>query len=363
MKAIRKFLSNQEGVALVFVALMLVVIMGMAALVVDYGSLTTSKRHLVATADAAALAGVQELGEVPIKGEVTQAEYDAALAVAVSNAKDKAAEYIALNYPGVTSDVDDMTVVYSTTEKSLTVPLVKDDISLTFAKFLGHNYGKVSASSKAAIEYVDDFETDGGSGNLLPFFLTEDTYKELDANEAFIAKGKDADTVTINGVTMPGNFGFAAFNPYMESDNFLQQNKYLWYLCAGEEILQSEATPDLGLSMESWIKTSPGNIASATQYLKYRYDKYKPNAYAMVPIVTNTFYQKPDGSAMDKFNGTCYNKIIGYAMIKILDVDTDNEELEACLDPKEWITNFYGSTTNIETEWNRTAKVVVLTDI
>ena len=362
MKAVRKFLSDQEGVALVFVALMLVVIMGMSALVIDYGSLTTSKRHLVATADAAALAGVQELAEVPIKGEVTQSVYDTALAVAISNAKNKAAEYVALNYPGVTTDVNDMTVVYSTTEKSLTVPLVKEDISLTFAKFLGHNYGKVSAASKAAIEYVDDFETDG-SGSLLPFFLTEDTYEVLDADEAFTIKGKDADTVTINGVTMPGNFGFAAFNPYMESDNFLLQNKYLWYLCAGEEILQSEETGDLGLSVDSWIKTTTGNITAATPYLKYRYDKYQPNAYAMVPIVTNTFYQKPDGTAMDKFEGTCYNKIIGYAMIRILDVDTDNEEVEACLDPKEWLTNFKGSTTNIETEWNRTAKVLVLTDI
>ena len=58
MSAVRK---NESGQAIVLMTLSLVVIMGMAAFVIDVGSWYHTKRHLQGTADAAALAGAQLL--------------------------------------------------------------------------------------------------------------------------------------------------------------------------------------------------------------------------------------------------------------------------------------------------------------
>ncbi len=52
---------DESGQVLVFVAVILTVLVGMAALVVDVGSWYQAQRHLQTAADAAALAGAQEL--------------------------------------------------------------------------------------------------------------------------------------------------------------------------------------------------------------------------------------------------------------------------------------------------------------
>jgi Flp pilus assembly protein TadG len=57
--------KNERGQALVLTTLALVVLLGMAALVLDVGAWFHQKRHLQATADAAALAGAQLLPDDP----------------------------------------------------------------------------------------------------------------------------------------------------------------------------------------------------------------------------------------------------------------------------------------------------------
>jgi len=59
--------KNENGQAIVLMALALVVIMGMAALVVDVGSWYHTKRRLQGTADAAALADAEQ-GEALTQG-------------------------------------------------------------------------------------------------------------------------------------------------------------------------------------------------------------------------------------------------------------------------------------------------------
>ena len=54
-------LKSEKGVTLVYVALLLVVFLGMAALAVDVGYLMVSKNELQNAADAAALAGASYL--------------------------------------------------------------------------------------------------------------------------------------------------------------------------------------------------------------------------------------------------------------------------------------------------------------
>jgi Flp pilus assembly protein TadG len=56
-------LRSEKGVTLVYVAILLVVFLGMTALAVDIGYLMVSKNELQNAADAAALAGARQLGE------------------------------------------------------------------------------------------------------------------------------------------------------------------------------------------------------------------------------------------------------------------------------------------------------------
>lgn len=59
----KKLLYEDKGQALVLVAITLTVLLGFAALAIDYGYLSHQKRKLQNAADAGALAGVQELSE------------------------------------------------------------------------------------------------------------------------------------------------------------------------------------------------------------------------------------------------------------------------------------------------------------
>ena len=59
-----KLLRNQRGVSAVIIALLLVVLLGMAALAVDLGYLYVTRNELQNVADAAALAATRRLGEI-----------------------------------------------------------------------------------------------------------------------------------------------------------------------------------------------------------------------------------------------------------------------------------------------------------
>lgn len=61
MKKLKKIVKNEDGQALVFFALLLVVLLGVAALVVDVGMMRVTKVEMQTAADAAALAGAQDL--------------------------------------------------------------------------------------------------------------------------------------------------------------------------------------------------------------------------------------------------------------------------------------------------------------
>ena len=72
-----KLLRNQRGVSAVIIALLLVVLLGMAALAVDLGYLYVTRNELQNVADAAALAATRQLGEIyqAMPGNL-QADYD-----------------------------------------------------------------------------------------------------------------------------------------------------------------------------------------------------------------------------------------------------------------------------------------------
>jgi hypothetical protein len=123
--------KSESGQAFVLMALSLVVIMGMAALVVDVGNWYHTKRRLQATADAAALAGAQLL---PKDSAGAQAM---ALSYANKNGGDVAGADIAVTSTAVADD-------------TIGVRARKTDAGI-FGSVLGIASADISARAKARV--------------------------------------------------------------------------------------------------------------------------------------------------------------------------------------------------------------------
>jgi hypothetical protein len=120
---------NERGQAIVLTVLALVVLLGMAALVLDVGAWFHEKRHLQATADAAALAGAQALPERP------------------SDATTLALQYAGKNGGGVTAaDITISTSKYG--NDTIRVNSHKTDAGM-FSRLLGITSVNVKASATA----------------------------------------------------------------------------------------------------------------------------------------------------------------------------------------------------------------------
>jgi hypothetical protein len=125
MKSLHARIRSDSGQAFVFVAFALMVLVGMAALVIDGGSWYRAQRHLQTAADAAALAGAQELPTKP------------------STATTVALDYAQRNYAGI----PDPTVTFPDTATI--------DVSATatapgiFARIYGAAFDEVDISAQA----------------------------------------------------------------------------------------------------------------------------------------------------------------------------------------------------------------------
>jgi Flp pilus assembly protein TadG len=121
--------KNERGQAIVVTVLSLVVLLGMSALVLDVGSWFRTKRRLQGTADAAALAGAQQLPGAPGQALVMAKEY------ADKNGGDVSS-----------SDIEILTTY--TTNDTISVKAARTDSSI-FSKVLGINSANIHASAKA----------------------------------------------------------------------------------------------------------------------------------------------------------------------------------------------------------------------
>jgi hypothetical protein len=125
MKSLPARIRCDSGQAFVFVAFVLMTLVGMAALVIDGGSWYRAQRHLQTAADAAALAGAQELPTKP------------------STATGVALEYAQRNYAGIPAPTvtfpDTATIDVSATA---TAPGI-------FARIYGAAFDEVDISARA----------------------------------------------------------------------------------------------------------------------------------------------------------------------------------------------------------------------
>ncbi|HZK24962.1 MAG TPA: pilus assembly protein TadG-related protein [Oscillospiraceae bacterium] len=175
MKFLQRLLREEKGSAMVLVTIAMVILLGSSALVIDYGQLVLIRRKLVNAADAAALAGAQELLSEP---------------ASPSNAMSTAEAYAIAN--GV--DVDQVTAEVTHDKSQITVT-VTGIVDYTFARVLGFEQGNVSAEAKAAVGSIQ------GMTGVAPLTIVEQSF----------VKGQSYELKSASPSEMgPGNFGVLA---------------------------------------------------------------------------------------------------------------------------------------------------------
>ncbi|PKM90758.1 MAG: hypothetical protein CVU87_01370 [Firmicutes bacterium HGW-Firmicutes-12] len=142
---LKSLLKDERGIALIIITLSLSLIMVSVALVTDVGLMFNNKIQVANAADAAVLAGVQELP-----------------------ANEASAETIALDY-ATRNKIDDITVSISPDKREITVT-AKRTIDLFFARVFGFNDSTASAQAKAKLEPLT------GVKGVVPLGVEEQTF-------------------------------------------------------------------------------------------------------------------------------------------------------------------------------------------
>jgi Putative Flp pilus-assembly TadE/G-like/von Willebrand factor type A domain len=131
--------NDEQGQVFVFLAVMLVVLLGCAALVVDVGRAYLAKRHLQSSADAAATAGALELPD-PIAAQTYALNYSGQDGAKNDNNK----------LPGVSTTVQTKCLSFAPCSPVNTVVVEQTTVVPTiFAKVLGINEFTIKAKATA----------------------------------------------------------------------------------------------------------------------------------------------------------------------------------------------------------------------
>ncbi len=163
----KRLLKEERGAVIVIIALAFTALLGFAALVVDIGKVALEQNRLVRAADAAALAGAQELP-------------DTARAQAVAQ------QYAQLN--GVTINPSDIVISPDSRQINVTVSKTFD---LFFGKALGFNSKTKTASAMARISPLKSI-----NGEAVPFSVQKQTFnygQEYILKEGAGGVGQDGD--------------------------------------------------------------------------------------------------------------------------------------------------------------------------
>jgi hypothetical protein len=184
--------NDQEGATAVLVAVLIVVLLAFAAIVVDVGAVFAQRRQMQTAADAAALAGVQELPGSPA-GALSAAD-----AYALTNI----------------AEADDRTFNIESTfvsNDTIVAQLRQTGMGLFFARFMGHNEAPVGATATAIIGSPRTY----GSG-VMPFgIIASGTIEPSYGYEP----GQWIELVVDNGDQEQGNWHFVDLTPYTDGEN------------------------------------------------------------------------------------------------------------------------------------------------
>lgn len=211
-----KLLRAERGSVVVIMALTITMMIGFGAIAVDLGNLYLNKTRLANMADAAALAGVQELPDDPQSAVVSSYAY--------------------AGQNGLSSDVVQVTI--SNDNTVVTVNATRH-VPLFFAKVFDMTVSDVSARASATIRAIS------GTTGVVPFGIVKQQF----------VYGQTYTLKAGAGGGYSGNYGALALGGH-------GANKYrdnIDYGYSGQ------------LRMGDWVSTEPGNMSGPTsQGVNYR---------------------------------------------------------------------------------------------
>jgi len=251
-------LREEKGSVIVIVALSMTVLMGFAALIVDVGNLYLNKTRLVNMADAAALAGVQDLPGSP----------ELAVASAYSYAMQN----------GISSDVIGVSI--SSNNTVLTVN-VERTVPLFFAKVFAMTSADVEARAVAAIKPITEIS------GVVPFGVVK---QQFIYGQPYTLKDGAGDGYDGNyGALALGGNGANVYNGNIEEG-------YNGLISIGE-----------------WVSTEPGNMSGPTgNGVEYRINLDPGATFATVQKGSPRILVVPIIDSLD-VNGRSQVQIVGFA--------------------------------------------------
>jgi len=283
MRKLTLLFKEEKGSSLVIAAAAMVALMGCAALVTDVGLLFAKRAKLMDTADAAALAGAQEL------------------VVSESAAEDVARDYIEMNG----EELGDFTVQADDREIRVTG---ESEVEYYFARVLGFIKGDVGATAVAAAQGVTS------ARGIVPIGIDKDQPREPGKLYKLKVGAKSKGELDLG----PGNFGALDLDNRSgggaDDYEYRLMNGYNEVIRVGQE-----------------IKTEQGNMAGPTEKgLNYRLDlcdhtpkcticHYKPDCPRVVIVPV---YEKQCG---------CGKKdlvVVGFSAFLLADADGDKGEIK-----------------------------------
>ena len=173
---------GESGQALILAAAAMVVILGMAAMAIDVGMFLQERRDLQNAADAAALAGAQDLPGSPGSAVIS------------------ATSWAEQNGIG-TGELEGVTVSTTYASNDTVTVQVKRDVPWLFARVLGRGSDTMRADASAR---VGSPET---ASNVMPFSLLEDDKEALESMYGQVVGIK----FSAQGTASPGNYGLLDF--------------------------------------------------------------------------------------------------------------------------------------------------------
>lgn len=170
-------LREDKGAVAVIIAILITVLLGFAALVVDVGAMYEERRLDQTVADAAALAGAQELPDNPLA------------------AVDKAIDYAGLNGRAITASAVQITKTYVDND---TIKVdIKSTVNYAFAQALGFSSVDISANATAIVGSPTSF----GGAKLLPWARMDEPF--IFGQEYILFRSNDPSTGNFQAIQLP----------------------------------------------------------------------------------------------------------------------------------------------------------------
>ncbi|MBM4005759.1 MAG: hypothetical protein FJ295_21145 [Planctomycetes bacterium] len=205
--------GKRTGAIAALSAILLVPIMGLAALAIDYAYLLTVRTELQRAADAAALAGVRELTPDSNGNQNLSAVTDVIRTYAANNLPN-VSNFTVRDADIAYGRIDPLTAytgftllnngIYDTVQVTLRRDsLANAPVSLFFARILGINGSGVSASATAVLQKATRLEP---GADILPFAIPKNSWDSQSVGNSWSIYG-DGRVIDGNGATLPGNWG------------------------------------------------------------------------------------------------------------------------------------------------------------